>query len=180
VEKNKVTLQSAFDDLLNSIMHKDEKRQGILATWISTWSKYLQFEDSFQPERLMPYKRGMVLLVNLGFNIGSETGGTRYVVVVENNNNPKNNTIVVVPISSLTHGKRREKLHHSEVYIGRILENDETESYAKVLQIRAISKLRIIKPKSKDDKPIRLSAQVMDEIDAKISECFLQNPPRKS
>ena len=170
--KKDITLQEALDELSKAIEGKDLKRQGILATWLSTWSRYLRYEEKFQPERLMPYKRGMVLHVDMGFNIGSETGGTRYVVVVENNNNPKSNTVVVVPISSLTHGKTKEKLHHSEVYLGHVFEGSEVESYAKVLQIRAISKLRIIKPKRKNDVPIRLNAQTMKEIDAKICECF--------
>lgn len=169
----KGSLKDAFNELEKEIKRKDEKRQSILATWIHTWSSYLHQEVSFKPEWLIPYRRGMIVHLNMGFNVGSETGGARYAVVVENNNNPKNNTVTVIPLSSLSHGKTREKLHHSEVYLGKIIPDDnQTESYAKVLQIRAVSKLRIIKPRRKQHGIISLSSQQMDEIDEKIRECF--------
>ena len=167
-------LEEAFEKALQAIKHKDEKRQAILATWIQTWSSYLDHEDSFSPDRLIPYKRGMIIHVNMGFNLGSETGGTRYALVIENNNNPKNNTLVVIPISSMSKGKTEKDLHRSEVFLGNVIPGSSAESYAKVLQIRAISKLRIIKPKRKADGVIRIDANKLTEIDKKIIECFVK------
>lgn len=174
VGKFQGTLQDAINELISSIKTKDEKRQGILAEWLHTWSSYLQKEDRFTPEWLMPYKRGMIVYLQMGFNIGSETGGTRYGIVVENNNNPKSGTVVIVPLSSLTHGKKRETLHDSEVYLGKVIPWDENgvESYAKVLQIRAVSKMRIIKPKDRAHQIAKISSAQMDEIDEKIKKYF--------
>jgi len=169
-----IALQAAFSKALQAIKHKDTHRQEILANWIQTWSSYLDHEDTFSPNRLVPYKRGMIIHVNMGFNLGSETGGTRYAVVIENNNNPKNNTLVVIPLSSMSDGKTKDDLHRSEVFLGKVIPGSNVESYAKVLQIRAISKLRIIKPKRKSDGVIRVDAPKLDEIDQKIIECFVK------
>lgn len=170
------SLQDSIKELIASIGTKDAKRQGILAEWIHVWSVYLKQETSFDPSRFVPLKRGMIVYLHMGFNIGSETGGVRYAVVVENNNNPKSGTVVVVPLSSLSHGKTRESLHDSEVYLGNVVpwDSNGTESYAKVMQIRAVSKLRIIHPKSKtrSKAPAKITSAQMDVIDEKIRKYF--------
>lgn len=177
------SLQDAIKELVASIGTKDAKRQSILAEWIHTWSVYLKQETSFNPSRSIPLKRGMIVYLHMGFNIGSETGGVRYAVVIENNNNPKNGTVVVVPLSSLSHGKTRENLHDSEVYLGNVVpwDTNGTESYAKVMQIRAVSKLRIIHPKDKNESKIiaKITSAQMDIIDEKIKKYFTRALDKK-
>ncbi|MDO4419174.1 MAG: type II toxin-antitoxin system PemK/MazF family toxin [Ruminococcus sp.] len=148
------------------------KQQHIMSEWLSIWSKYISFEKTFQPSKLKYYKRGEIVLAHFGFNTGSELGGPHYAVVVEKNNNNKNNTVVVVPLSSLGGSKTKERLHHSEVYLGKVLPDSDKESYAMPAQIRAISKLRIVKPKTADDSVYKISNEQLQVIDEKIKLLF--------
>lgn len=179
-EKHKNTVNEADTDKLNqslqalnaSVSEMPAKQQNIIANWLFTWARYLKFERTFKPDRLKYYKRGDIVHVHFGFNIGSEQGGTHYAVVVDNNNNKSSGCVVVVPISSLEAGRTADSLHGSEVYLGKIIPNSDIESYAQPLQIRCISKLRIIKPKYDTDTSYILSAEQMDMIDSKIVELF--------
>ncbi|MDO4983023.1 MAG: type II toxin-antitoxin system PemK/MazF family toxin [Eubacteriales bacterium] len=163
----------AFDSLKQAIFSRDKKHQKILSDWISQWSTFITSESAFEPEKMGFLKRGTLLLVNFGFNVGCETGGVRFAVVIENNNNSRNGTIVVVPLSSLPHDKCRDDLYESEVYLGEIIEGDEHESYAKVKQIRTISKMRILKrAQDSDGKDIKLSEEFLDEIDNVLLKCL--------
>ncbi len=155
------------------------KQQHIITDWLMVWSKYLTFERSFEPSRLVYYKRGDIVHVHLGYNTGCEQGGTHYAVVVENNNSKTNGGIVIIPISSLEKGKSINNLHHSEVYLGKIIPDSDRESYAMPMQIRCISKLRIIKPRLKDDKHIKLKGQQMDLLDEKVKELFTKSLDKK-
>ncbi|MBR0598590.1 type II toxin-antitoxin system PemK/MazF family toxin [Sinanaerobacter chloroacetimidivorans] len=154
------------------IRNRGVKVTSIMSEWLAVWSKYLRFEQSFSPQRLIPYKRGTILHVHFGFNVGSEIGGSHYCIVMENNNNPESKTIVIMPLSSLSHGKTKESLHHSEVYLGKIIPWEQKESYAMPLQIRAISKLRIIKPKIKSDSIAKINAEQLTELDNKLKQLF--------
>lgn len=43
-----------------------------LAYWLEDYNRLLSFEDDFNPLFLKKYKRGDILKVNLGYNIGNE------------------------------------------------------------------------------------------------------------
>jgi mRNA-degrading endonuclease toxin of MazEF toxin-antitoxin module len=143
----------------------DNKRQNIFNDWLKTWTQYIQFEKSFNPSRLRFFKRGDIILAHFGYNIGNELGGTHYAVVVENNNNSLTGIITVIPISSLDSGQNKN-LHKSEVFLGSLINN--TECYAMPLQIRSISKLRIIKPKYSGQAVTTISNCLLNEIDVTI------------
>lgn len=171
-EIDKEKLNQSLQALNVSVSEMPAKQQNIIADWLFTWARYLKFEKTFRPDRLKYYKRGDIVHVHFGFNIGREQGGTHYAVVVDNNNNKSSGCVVVVPISSLETGRTADSLHGSEVYLGKIIPNSDIESYAQPLQIRCISKLRIIKPKYDSETSYILSAEKMDMIDRKIIELF--------
>ena len=160
---------NTVEKMLNSL---DPKQQHIMAEWLDDWCNYLGFEKSFVPQKLKFYKRGDIVLVHFGYNVGSELGGAHYAVVVENNNNKASNTVTVVPLSSLADDKTQTDLHKSEVYLGKIFPNSDKESYAMPLQIRVVSKIRIIKPKTKKDYQYKLNGSQLQQIDDKIKELF--------
>ena len=152
--------------LAKTIKVLDHKQQHILNDWLEVWGQYLAFEKTFEPQRLMYYKRGEVVYAHLGYNVGSEQGGVRYCIVVENNNNKTDNIVMVVPIASLEAGKTKDDLHRSEVFLGKLI--DGVSSYAMPLQMRPISKLRIIKPKYKGQEIVKVSGDLLDKIDEQI------------
>ena len=156
--------------LIKSIASLDKKQQHQINDWLGVWSKYIDFESTFDPKRLVYYKRGDIVHAHFGYNIGDELGGARYAVVVENNNNIANGLVTVVPISSLEAGKTEDDLHRTEVYLGKIIGG--TECFAMPAQIRSISKLRIIKPKYRSDGKITLSGNMLDKIDEQIKLIF--------
>ena len=165
-------LQNTLSIVSKMITSLEPKQQHLMAEWLETWCTYLGYEKSFIPERLKYYKRGDIVLAHFGFNTGSELGGAHFAVVVEKNNNKTSNTVTVVPLSSLAEGATESDLHKSEVYLGKIFPGTTKISYAMPLQIRAVSKLRIIKPKTTKDLQIRLTGAQLQEIDNKIISLF--------
>ena len=124
---------------------------------------------------LEDYKRGDIVFAHFGYNIGSELGGKHYAVVVENDNNNASKTVVVVPISSIDNN-REKPLHSSEVYLGEVIPGSKVKSYAMPMQIRAISKLRIIKSKTlKKYGKIAITSKQLSEIDKKIINLYTKN-----
>ena len=156
--------------LIKSISSLGNKQQHLINDWLGVWSRYIDFESTFDPKRLVYYKRGDIVHAHFGYNIGNELGGTHFAVVVENNNNIKNGLVTLVPISSLEAGKTETDLHKTEVFLGKIIGN--TECFAMPTQIRPISKLRIIKPKHKNDGKKTLSGDLLDKIDEQIKLIF--------
>lgn len=115
--KNKERSLQQLDNLIESLISDPStlKTGNNLAFWISQYSTSISFEKKFNPKRLKKYKRGDVIKVNLGFNIGNELGGLHYCVVLDVNNAMGSGTLTVVPLTSSKHAK---VYHSSTVNIG--------------------------------------------------------------
>ena len=110
-----------LNNLLESYISNDDmlRKADLISKWIKDYVNYLKFEEKFNPKRNISYKRGNIVKVNLGFNLGSELGGVHYAVVIDNNNKPSSDTITILPMSSLKDGKKvyeRDLLIGSEFY----------------------------------------------------------------
>lgn len=81
------------------------KRSHLLAYWITSFSNYHDDEDSFDSSRLKTFKRGDIIKVNLGFNVGNELGGLHYCVVLNKNDNPHSTTLNIIPLTSAKEDK---------------------------------------------------------------------------
>jgi len=162
----------ALDKLDDQIAKLSPKKQEILSSWISVWADYLKFESSFDPERLMEYRRGDIIHAHLGVNVGNEEGGARYAVVVDKNNPKTSKVITVIPLSTLDEKKGRDDLRSTDVYLGKTIPGSDLEAYALTHCIRSISKIRIIRPKNVSQGVYRLSDEQMYAIDAKMKELF--------
>ena len=95
-----------------------QKKAALISKWITQYANYISFEEKFSPHKLIGYKRGDIVFVNFGFNIGSEFGGEHYAVVIDNNNDRNSSTITVVPLSSYKPGK---EIHPNDLYLGNEL-----------------------------------------------------------
>lgn len=169
-------LEKALDNLKAVILSKSEKKQEILISWLKTWTKLLKREEKFCPEYLPYYKRGDIVYADFGFNVGSEFGGIHYAVVMENNNNKRNGNIIVVPLTSLDKNKSINDIPRVDVYIGdNVIGWTDSATIAKPNQIRAISKMRIVKPVTPEDKTARLNGDQLQLIDNKLNE-ILKKP----
>ena len=167
-------LDNALQNLKNAILTKSPKVQIILTEWINKWSKYIVREQNFKPDFLPYYKRGDVVYADFGFNVGAEYGGIHYAVIVEINNNKRNENVIVVPLTSLDKNKTISDIPKADVYIGdNVIEWTDSATIAKPNQIRAISKMRIVKPVRKDDKRARLNSEQMTLIENRLKELLI-------
>lgn len=74
--QHKTASISAVSSYLEALIKSDDsKLQGKadkLSYWLTDWITFLDFEPDFSPQSLRRYKRGEIVKVHLGFNIGSE------------------------------------------------------------------------------------------------------------
>lgn len=160
-----------LDDLRDVIKNMEEKRGKIFIDWLKIQSKYLVWEETFNPTYLRAYKRSEIVLAHFGFNVGSEYGGMHYAVVMKDSS--KSNPIVnVVPLTSLKEGETKETIHKNRVYLGKIEGLNEKYSVALPDQMRPISKIRIYKPKRARQNVFKLNSDQMDLIDDKIKRLY--------
>lgn len=106
--------------LLESYITSDTKellkKADLMSYWIEEFSDYIKEEHNFDPKRLKSYKRGDVVKLNFGFNIGSEYGGLHYAIVI-NNKNPRNSSVLtVIPLTSLK--STEDQIHPDDVFLG--------------------------------------------------------------
>lgn len=193
-DNNKMLKEILNDSILKDISNWcedkiDNKKSDTikkLSEWLNIWTLYLHLEENFNSTKLRKYERGDIIHVNFGFNIGSEIGGSHYAIVIEKNNDQCNETIMTVPLRSEI-GELDEKevlanLRKHEVLLGKnilpIGEAKNNYSIAKINQIKAISKLRITRPKKDSDivYPIdkNVRSNILDKIDIEISRYILK------
>lgn len=84
---------------------QEYKKSNLLAYWIKDFSNYHDDEKTFDTTTLKVFKRGDIVKVNLGFNVGNELGGLHYCVVINKNDNPYSGTLNIIPLSSVKEDK---------------------------------------------------------------------------
>lgn len=166
-----VLMEQKLQQLQQVIENMDEKRGGIFIDWLDTQSKYLQWEETFNPSYLRAYRRSEIVLVHFGFNVGSEYGGMHYAVVVRNSSK-SNPNVNVVPLSSLEEGETEETIHKDRVFVGVISGLNNKNAVAIPDQMRPISKIRVFKPRKRADSVFKLTSDQMDLIDDKIRRLY--------
>ena len=168
-------LDAALAGLKAAIIKLPAKRQDIIIKWLAKWSRYLSLEDTFRPDYVPRYKRGDVVYVDFGFNVGNEYGGIHYAAVLEHDNHKTNGNILVVPLTSLDVGKTPADVAKADLYLGDgVIPWTPFGTIAKPSQIRAVSKMRIIKPLKKEDQWARLSPAHLDAIDDRIKQTIMK------
>ena len=89
------------------------KKSHLLAYWVNDFANYHDEERTFSPKNLKIFKRGDIVKVNLGFNVGKEMGGLHYCVVVNKFDNKNSGTLNVIPLSS----SKENKIYNSKTCI---------------------------------------------------------------
>ncbi len=171
---------------------KDPSKAKKIAYWLKDYVKFLDYEKEFDPKKYKKYKRGDIINVHLGFNIGNEYGGLHYAVVIKESS-PRSGIVNIVPLTSCKKGYDINKLHPYDIYLGNNLFDGLTKkqlneisnrldkmehgSIALVGQITTISKIRIYEPKHSNDilSGVSISNENLDKIDKKIVELYTKN-----
>lgn len=164
-------LEEVLHNFKSTIEQMEEKRKDIFINWLETQTRYLEWETNFNPKYLRAYKRGEIVLAHFGFNVGTEYGGMHYATIIRNSSKANPN-LNVVPLTSLKDDDATEPLHKDRVLLGIIEGLNGIQSVAIPDQIRAISKLRVIKPKKQNQTVLKLSSEQMDILDDKIKRLY--------
>lgn len=114
-------IETYINELINSSDKKDCGRADKFSYWIEDYIKFLRYEKEFKEDKLRRYKRGEIIKVHLGYNVGSEEGGLHYCVVLDKSNSIKSSTISIVPLTSVKNGKDISNLRNGEVFLGNEL-----------------------------------------------------------
>lgn len=109
-----------LNNYLEGLISSDDtlKKADLISYWINDYVNMISFEEKFSPTKNIAYKRGDVIKVAFGFNVGSEFGGLHYAVVIDNVNDHSSPVITVVPLTSKTNPK---PMHHKNVDLGNDL-----------------------------------------------------------
>lgn len=104
-----------YKSLLCAYADKEEtyKRAALLYYWLRDYRNYISNEKAFSSKYLPCYRRGNIINVNFGFNLGSELGGLHYAVVLADSAQ-SNPTVVVAPMTSYKAGR---KIRKDELFI---------------------------------------------------------------
>ena len=94
-----------------------QKKANLISYWLKSYCEYLRREETFDPKRMIAYKRGDIIKADFGFNIGSEHGGLHYAVVLDVNNKHSSPVVTVLPLSSGT----ESSVYERDVYLGNEL-----------------------------------------------------------
>lgn len=131
--KSKGELHSHKDEAINNVENYlgsliesdnpvDQGKADKLSYWLKDYIKFLNSEKSFDPTKYQKYKKGQIVKVHLGFNIGSEEGGLHYAMVIDNYNSIKSPIINIVPLTSV---KKTTDISNIREDLGNIYLGDE-------------------------------------------------------
>lgn len=93
-------LQKAFDNF-KSICPNDDPKLRHLPNWLSNTSyRFVKEANGKFPKGYYHYKRGTIIRVNFGVNMGSEFSNTHFAIVLDKKDNSKKRTLTVLPLTS--------------------------------------------------------------------------------
>jgi mRNA-degrading endonuclease toxin of MazEF toxin-antitoxin module len=125
LEKHRDAAISRVEEYLNIFIAsnnpKIQNKADKFSYWLEDYITFLNFEKEFAPSKMRRYKRGEILKVHLGYNIGSEEGGLHYCAVLDKENSIYSPVMCVVPLTSVKPWTDLSKLHNTEVYLGNEL-----------------------------------------------------------
>lgn len=112
---------SYIESLISAEDFKLKGKSDKLCYWLEDWTTFLSFESQFSPMSLRRYKRGEIIKVHLGFNVGSEEGGLHYAVVLDKNNAKSSPVVSIAPLSSVKPHTDVTKLKSGSIFLGNEL-----------------------------------------------------------
>ena len=101
--KNKKILQSAknFEQIYSiSQSNRRSNKFNFLPNWLDKESNLFLEEVNHCKKSYHSFKRGSLIFVDFGINIGSELSNRHWAVVLNKNDSPKSRNLTVLPISS--------------------------------------------------------------------------------
>ena len=94
------SLNKLLEGYINDPSGSRLKKANLISYWIKDYVRMINFEEKFDPTKNIAYKRGNIVKVDFGFNIGAEYGGLHYGVVLDNENAHNSPVVTVIPLTS--------------------------------------------------------------------------------
>lgn len=152
-----------LEKYLHELSEDHIKKAELISYWLRKYIYYLKQEETFIPSRNPEYKKGDIVRVNLGFNIGSEHGGRHYAIILDNNNNKNNPVVTIIPLSSY----KGKTIRNSEVFLGDNIYNSLN------IKISGIQKAYIEDQKNKE-KLINSTISIVESINVDTTEDYIE------
>lgn len=169
MEDEKTQIEKIDESSTNYKQVYRSKRQkfSTLGNWLQKESNIFKKEVSSNRTTFKKFKRGQIVKIDFGINVGAELCYTHFGIVLNKKDSINSDNISVVPITSKP-GKNR-------FHIGKILHKVYPNStkynldcYINVSQIKTISKCRIFQ----DKKNYVCDNEILDKIDVELIKLF--------
>lgn len=108
-------INNLLETFINAPSEKMLKKAHLISYWLKDYVSFIRFENKFDPTRNLSYKRGNIVKINFGFNVGSEYGGLHYGVVLDKKNSHNSPVLTVIPLTSI---KNDKAIHPNSVDLG--------------------------------------------------------------
>ncbi len=115
------SISSYLDALIQSENIRIKGKADKLSYWFEDYINFLSYEPTAKQVRWHKYKRGQIIKVHLGYNVGSEEGGLHYAVVLNANDNTSNSVLNIIPLTSVKPNTDINNLRNGNVYLGNEL-----------------------------------------------------------
>ncbi len=126
--KEKIKLDKAYINYHNIIDKKLPYKFAYLDEWLLKKSKLLLSESNEYEKHTnqiyKTYKRGTIIKVDFGVNLGSEMSQVHFAIVLNNYDNPKNNVLTIIPLTSK---KSKFNLDLNNLVIDKLITKIEKE-----------------------------------------------------
>lgn len=152
-------LNLMLEGFINDPTGQHLKKANLLSYWLKDYVKMLSFEEIFDPKRNISYKRGDIVKLNFGFNIGSEYGGLHYAIVINNKNPHSSSVVTVIPLTSQ---KNNSSVHPNDVELGNELYRNLKLKYDTITQ-------QIQSEEEEIEKMLSLFDTLMKAVDVNLS-----------
>lgn len=133
-----------------------------LGNWLEKESSIFKNEADKKYGKKPNFKRGEIIKVDFGINLGSELSNTHFAIVLNNDDNNNVDNLTVIPLTS--------KPGYKRLYSGNILKpfsknhKYDKDTYALITQITTISKMKVFK----DNIRCYCNKEVLDKINLEI------------
>lgn len=159
--KNKIDIAcDNFKEVNNSTNLKFAK----LDDWLLNESEFIKEETISKRKKYLKYKRGQVLKIDFGVNIGTELSHTHFAIVLNDDDTTLTDNITVIPLTSKNGYKR--------INLGNLVSKEynsikyQNNTYAIITQIKTVSKKRVLE----NDNKLICSKNRLKKIDEAVKE----------
>lgn len=155
------SLNKLLEYYINDSTGNHLKKANLISYWLKDFVQYIQFEEKFDPVKNIAYKRGNIVKVNFGFNVGSEYGGLHYAIVLDNHNSHNSPVITLIPLTSI---KDAKIVHPNNVELGNELYRSLKLKYDTISKSLKDEKIEISRTLDTFDKFLSIIKEISDEL----------------